>query len=775
MTYGYFDNANKEYVITRPDTPSPWINYLGSGRFSGIISNNAGGLTFDSDPGSFRITRYNFNHLPVDRPGRYLYFKDMESGCTWSPTWQPLRKALDFYETRHGMGYTTISARKNGIESAITYFIPLDAQFEIWSARVKNTGDRPVQLKIFSYVEFSCYIAKYDIEANWSRYFMDARRVDNAIVFNPSDDFIDEERLLSYLATDLPVESHDCQRDAFVGRYRDESDPIAVERGYCSNTDINADFACGSFCCPLQLAPGEEKTFVFTIGNAANLEEIRRQAAQAADPQYVAMQLQALRDYWQDNRECLQVHTPDEAVNTMLNIWHPYQCRTTFNWARGMSYYQRGSGRWGYRDSVQDVLGVVHSVPAEVKEKLKIMMQIQNPDGSCRASYYPGKKTSDGGGRSDDQLWTVFSVCTYLKETGDFAFLQETLPFTDGSTGTVWQHLKAGMEFTRTHVGEHGIPLFLHCDWNDSISKISKEKNKAESAFVFFQAAHAAWELIALFTHLNDAENLAWAKEYYAWCQNTFPVLWDGKWFLRGFTDYGEKFGTDEDEWNKIFLNPQSWAVLSRLPSAAQGNSAFDEVENRLFCDYGVISHAPASTGIDIRKKFFFGEKAGVRENGGIFFHASTWAIIAECLLGRKEQAFSLYHRELPTMRNDNVDLHLIEPYVYASSMIGPAHEKYGTGSESWLSGTAAWMYLAAAQYILGIRPDYAGLCINPQIPDAWDGFTATRKCRGTAVHITVKKGQEKGLFADGTKLEGNIVPYEMLHAKQQVEVVCVY
>lgn len=781
MKYGYYDNENKEYVITRPDTPAPWMNYLGNGQFSSIISNNAGGLIFDRDPGSFRITRYNFNNIPSDRPGRYLYFKDTENGEVWSPTWQPVKAPLDFYETRHGMGYTKIAAKKNDICSEITYFIPQGAQYEVWAVKIKNCSETSKKLKIFSYIEFSSYIAKYDIECDWPRYFFDCRRVGNAIVFNPSADFIEEKRLLSYISTDLPIESYDCERDTFLGRYRDESCPIAVENGFCSNTDINADNACGSFCCTVELKSGEEKQFVFSVGNAENTAEIEEQSRAAADNLLRENQLAELKRFWKTNAECFRADTPDEDMNTMLNIWHPYQCRMTFNWSRFISYYERGLDRgWGFRDSMQDVLGIMHIVPDEAKKRIKTLLSIQYAEGCCRSVYYPGTGESAGGGRSDDQLWSVFSVCTYIKETGDTGFLNEKVPYVDGGEASVWEHLKAGMEFTHRNVGEHNIPLFLRNDWNDSIKKISREKNKAESAFVFFQAAHAAYELIQLFKYLNDTEKLAWAENYYGWCKETAPVLWDGKWFLRGFTDYGEKYGTDSDEFNKIFLNPQSWAVLSRLPSSEQGNSAFDNVEKMLFCDLGVCSHAPASTGIDIKKKWFFGEKAGVRENGGVFFHASTWAIIAETLLNRGEQAYSLYHRELPTVRNDRADQCMVEPYVYASSMIGPAHERYGAGVGSWLSGTASWMYLAATQYILGFRPDYDGVIIDPCVPESWNGFSFKRIYRGIICEVVSPKIPYKGaratnLTVDGESINGTFIPYSMLKGKQTVKIRVYY
>lgn len=781
MNYGFYDNQNREYVITRPDTPAPWMNYLGNGQFSSVISNNAGGLLFDRDPGSFRITRYNFSNVAQDRPGRYLYFKDENTGAVWSPTWQPVQKKLDFYESRHGMGYTKICAEYEGVKSEITYYIPKGAHYELWSARVKNTTDKDISLKVFSYIEFGSYIAKYDIECDWPRYFFNCEPYENAIVFDPSDDFIDEKRRLAYISTDLDIDSYDCSRDVFLGRYRDESNPIAVENGHCSNSKINADNACGSFCCNLKLKAGEEKEFVFSVGNAESLEEIKAQSKAAADKNLRENQLKALKEFWLDNSSRLTANTPDEAMNTMLNIWHPYQCRMTFNWSRFISYYERGLDRgWGFRDSMQDVLGIMHIVPEEAKQRIKTLLSIQFSEGCCKAVYYPGTGESSGGGRSDDQLWSIFSVCTYIKETGDYAFLNETVPYTDKGEATVFEHLKAGMEFTRRTVGEHGVPLFLHCDWNDSIKNISARKKKAETSFVFFQAGHAAYELIKLFEHTSDKEKLDWARDYYDWCKSIYPVLWDGKWFLRGFTDDGEKFGTDEDEYNKIFLNPQSWAVLSRLPSKEQGDSAFENVESRLFCDLGVCSHAPASTGINYEKKWYFGAKAGVRENGGVFFHASTWAIIAETLLKRNEEAYSLYHRELPTVRNDRADQCMVEPYVYSSSMIGPAHERYGAGVGSWLSGTASWMYLAASQYILGFRPDYDGVIIDPCVPFEWDGFSYTRIYRGIKCEVSSPKlpkvgAEAKALVVDGEKINGTFIPLKMLSGKKSVKIEIKY
>lgn len=778
MEYGFYDNKNREYVITRPDTPAPWLNYLGNGGFSGMITNTAGGLIFNKDSGNHRITRYNFNDIPWDRPGRYLYLRDSDTGEYWSPSWQPVMKTLDEYECRHGMGYTTISSLYNGISSSIIYFIPLKENYEIWKVKLNNTSNVAKNLKLFSYIEFSSYVAAYDIESDWKRYFMTGFREGNAVVFDPSDDWIHVDERLSFIGTDLPMESFDCDRDAFIGKYRDESRPIAVENGYCSNSELNADNCCGSLCCPITLAPGEQKEFVFLVGITDDRNKISGIIESATNLEKIEKQLNEVKEYWNSTINRIQVETPDEKMNTMLNCWHPYQCRMTYNWSRFISYYARGLGRgWGYRDSMQDVLGVIHAVPDEVKVRIKTLLGIQYSEGNARAVYFPGTGESSGGGRSDDHIWGIFSVCSYIKETGDYAFLEEKVPYIDGGEATVYEHLVQGLKFTREHIGAHGLPLFLENDWNDSLKF---KEGKAESAFVFFQAAHAAYELKRLFKHLDDKERFAWADEYYDWCKSVYKKLWDGKWFLRGFTDKGEKFGTDDDEFNKIFLNPQSWAVLSRLPSAEEGNSAFENVKKYLFCEMGVTSHAPASSGIDVSKKSFFGLKAGVRENGGIFFHASTWAIIAETILGRNEDAYSLYHRELPTMRNDKVDDCKIEPYVYASSMIAPCHEsdKYGVGS--WLSGTASWMYVAATQYILGFRPDYDGVIIDPCVPAAWDGFKYSRLYRNITCNVSSAKipdvgARAKAVIVDGEKLETNFIPYDLIKDKTEVNIEVVY
>lgn len=787
MKYGYFDVKNKEYVITRPDTPTPWMNYLGSGGFSGLISNNAGGLLFDKDPGNRRLTRYKYNCLPMDRPGRYLYIRDMDSGEYWSATWQPVMKEPEFYECRHGLGYTTIKYRYSGIETEITYYIPKDKDCEIWNAKITNLSGKPRNLKLFSYMEFSYFSANIDVNYEWARYVIKGNYKNNYILFDPGDfhDQINDPeadccpggKMYGIMATNLDVDGFDCYRDKFIGAYRSESNPIVVENGVSLDSEVGADQVCGSLSTSVNLDDKQTKEFIFAVGVTAHKEDAPSLLNDVLNKDNADKYLREIRDSWNDYLSFCQVDTPDEDMTKMLNIWHAYQCKMTFDWSRFISYYERGVVRGlGFRDSMQDVLGVMHALPELAKKRIKTLLGIQMSNGNARSVYFPISKASEGGGRSDDHIWSIFSVCTYIRETGDFNFLYEKAPYADGGEGSVLEHLIKGLEFTKENVGAHGIPKFLNSDWNDSICVIS-DGGKAESVFVFFQAAHAVYELKLLFEHLRDEENLKWANDYYAWMQEKCGVLWDGKWFIRAFTGNGEKFGTDEDELNKIFLNPQSWAVLSRLATKEQGNTAFDEVYKRLFTKYGIISHAPASAGYSPKNKEFFGFDAGIKENGGVFFHANTWAVIAETLLGRNDEAFEIYHASIPSVRNEVSDVTYIEPYVYGSAMLGPQHERFGTGSNSWLTGTASWMYFAATQYILGFRPDYDGIVIDPCIPSVWDGFTMTRKYRGIVCKLNVKKSNSGNtrvnkLTVNGNEIEGNFISYSLIKDSTDVEIV---
>lgn len=765
MNYGYFDDQSREYVITRPDTPSPWLNYLGDGHFSSILSNTGGGLVFDADPSYRRVTRYKFNNLPIDRPGRYLYIRDMESGDYWSPMWQPTLKTLDHYECRHGLGYTVITGGRGGIEATVRYSVPPQARYELWDGILTNKSNAPRTLRLFSYVEWSWFDAERDILCDWPRMIFQCYRHGNKIVFDPVSEQCPSGLMRAYLSTDLPIDGHDCSLAAFIGPYRSETNPIAVEQGVCSNSDIYSDNAVGVLSSTVTLAPGQSLPFRYVLGVTEQVADMDALIDKALDPAVIEAGKVTLAKQWDRYLTVQQVETPDDDMNRMVNLWNAYQAKTTFSWSRFISLYERGVDRgFGFRDSMQDVLGILHADPEAAKARIKLLLSIQNAEGDARTVYYPANSLSKGGGRSDDHLWSVFSVCQYVRETGRKDFLTETVPYVNGGEGSVMEHLERGLLYTRTHLGRHGFPDIRLCDWNDSLTPIN-QRGGAESIFVFFQMAHGAYELMELYRHCGHEDRLPPIREIYDFARVKMTEAWDGNWFLRAFTAEGEPYGTDADEWNKIFLNPQSWAVMSRLPTAEMANKAFDAVMERLHTRWGLITHAPASNGYDLDHKMFFPFAAGSRENGGIFYHANTWAIIALTMLGRAEDAWTCYASTLPPHRNDTADHSLVEPYVYTQTMLGPRHPDFGKCSNSWLTGTASWMYLTATQFILGIRPDYDGLRLEPCVPSAWEGFTATRLCRGRTLRIAFRPAADGcvGITLDSQHLEGDCLPWDVL------------
>lgn len=755
MQYGYFDDKNREYVITNPKLPTPWMNYLGNGGFGGLISATAGGLTFDKDPSNRRITRYKFNNMPIDRPGRYLYIRDEETGDYFSPMWQPVQKEMQFFECRHGLGYTVITGQCMDICSKTEYYVPIGKNYEIWHTSLKNNSDRTRKLKIFSYVEFSYPEAQTDILCHWACMTLTQEFKDNKIIMDSGVDGMAKV----YVATSLPVSGFDCDPREFIGPYRSEGNPIALERGRCFNSLAESDNCIGVLCSEVVLEPNAEIKFVHTLGVADKENQIEEQIAESFDS--VLQQLAEIHKKWDAVLGNFKVKSPCSEMDQMLNCWHQYQCKTTFDWSRFISLYERGVDRgFGFRDSMQDVLGIMYSEPDKAKERIKLLLSIQNKEGDAKAVYYPATGEAKGGGRSDDHLWSILSVCNYIKETGDSDFLNEQIPFYNGGTATVSEHLERAIDFTMDHLGRHGIPDFLHCDWDDSLWFINKNGG-AESTFVFFQLAHGARELIKLYKHLNMNDRLSKMEDVYDYCLSKLDIIWDGKWFIRGFTSDGKKFCTDEDKFNKIHLIPQSWAVLSELADENRANIAMDNVMKYLYTEKGLITHYPASGRNDGEEKMFYAFPAGARENGGIFFHSNTWAITAFAMLGRSEDAFKCYYSSLPNRRNNIADLCLTEPYVYSQTMIAPPHSRKWQCVNSWLTGTASWMFYAATQYILGIRPEYDGLCIDPKIPSEWSGFEVVRNCRGTRCEISVKNNA-KALYVNGDKMSGNTVPWEL-------------
>lgn len=755
MKYGYFDDKHREYVITNPELPTPWMNYLGNGGFGGLISAAAGGLTFDKDPSNRRITRYKFNNMPADRPGRYLYIRDEETGDYFSPMWQPVQREMQFFECRHGLGYTVITGQYMDIRSETKYYVPIGKDYEVWHTVLKNNSDKTRKLKIFSYVEFSYPKAQTDILCHWACMTLTQEFKDNRIIMDSGV----EGMAKVYVASSLPVCGFDCDPRRFIGQYRSESSPAAMETGECFNSFAESDNCIGVLCSEVVLKPYAEISFIHTLGVANEESCIEEQISESFTS--AEQQLDEIHKKWSSVLSNFTVKSPCPEMDQMLNCWHQYQCKTTFDWSRFISLYERGVDRgFGFRDSMQDVLGIMYSEPEKARERMKLLLSIQNKEGDAKAVYYPATKEAKGGGRSDDHLWSILSVCNYIKETGDSDFLNEQIPFYNGGSATVAEHLERAIDFTMNHLGKHGIPDFLHCDWDDSLWFINKNGG-AESTFVFFQLAHGAGELIKLYKHLNMNDRLSKMENVYDYCLSKLDIIWDGKWFIRGFTSDGKKFCTDEDKFNKIHLIPQSWAVLSGLADKNRANTAMDNVMKYLYTQKGLITHYPASGRNDGEEKMFYAFPAGARENGGIFFHSNTWAVIAFAMLGRADDAFKCYCSSLPNRRNDIADLCLTEPYVYSQTMIAPPHSRKWQCVNSWLTGTASWMFYAATEYILGIRPEYDGLCIDPKIPTEWEGFDVTRMCRGTKCEISVKSSGES-LYVNGDKIPGNIVPWNL-------------
>lgn len=778
MNFGYFDHENKEYVITRPDTPSPWINYLGQGGYGAIISNTAGGLSFDGDPQNRRVTRYKYNNLPADRPGKYIYIRDMESEEYWSPTWQPVMKELDFYECRHGMGYTVIKGNYSGIEAQTKYFVPLNKKYEVWRMTLKNSSSRKRSLKLFTYLEFSYNIASEDVICEWPRSKGIAHYENGAIIFDPVQE---GEKMSSFFGTDASVEGYDCRLENFFGGiYRSETNPIALEKGVCSNSECEGDYSIGSICCPVVLAAGEEKEIVFVLGVSDGSENAMKAFKEAINKKTIDDDIVDLNKYWDSYISNFKVKTPDADLNNFVNVWHQYQCKTTFDWSRFISLYERGIDRGiGYRDSMQDVLGVVHTVPKQAKDRMVELLKVQLSAGDAKSVYYPATKLAAGGGRSDDHIWAIFSVCTYLKETGDYSFLDDVVSYYDCGEAPVLKHLEQGIKFTMSKLGRHGIPLMLGSDWNDSISHI-KRTGDVESVFVFFQLGHAVKELMKLYEFLGMKENYSWAKDIYANCKSKLEVVWDGEWFLRAFDGYGDKIGSKENEYAKIFLNTQSWAVLSGLPSKEQSLKAMDSVKKYMVSDYGIELLYPPAPGFDMEKKCFIAFSAGVRENGAVFSHSNPWAMISECLLGRSEYAFDYYLRLLPSKRNDKAEICKVEPYVYCSNILGRANNRHGEGSNSWLTGTASWTFLTASQYIFGVKPDYDGVSVEPNIPPTWENVSVERVVRGVKLKIKIGRRKDfetrvKALLVNGKEVSGSKIPYSLIEKFDEVVIETIY
>ena len=771
--YGYFDEQSGEFVITRPDTPTPWMNYIGEGQYGGIVSNTGGGYSFDRDPKNRRVTRYRYNAIPADQPGRYVYLRDMESGEYWSPTWQPVpQRILERYECRHGPGYTRIASEYHGIRAELLYFVP-PASFspfpgEIWVLKVQNQGDRPRCLRSFSYVEFSYWSAEIDLHnLDWGQHIVRSRVEDGLIrtftYFRPTTTFF---------TSNLEPVGFDTDREAFVGKYRDLSNPLVVVEGKPQNTQAPRGNHIGSLCHELTLKPGEEQSVIYLLGVTDEPEAIPALVEQYRRPVNVTAAFDALQAGWRDYLNKFQVETPDHEMNAMLNVWNQVQCRATLFWSRFVSAYETGLGRgMGTRDSAQDTLATVHNAPQRARATLSMLWKLQFQDGHTWHQVYP--LTGEGGPGlagefpewpqwfCDDHLWLVLATVAYLRETGDFAYLDERLPYQDGGEDTVWGHMLRAIDFTLNHRGPHGLPRLGFSDWDDTMN-LDHGSGKAESVMAAQQFCRVMLDLADLCAALGkgaEAQRFLALKEEMAAIVE--QVAWDGQWYVRAFDDEGQPLGVQRDRYHKINLNTQTWAILGECASRERAELAMRSVHEKLNTPFGIAILWPPYEGSDARVRGTSTYPPGAKENGGIFSHANTWAIIAAARLGWNDRAYEYYRQMLPLTRKDN-DHFKVEPYVYCGNIAGPTHPQFGYGRNAWLSGTASWMFVAATQWILGIRPTFRGLQIAPAIPSHWRGYRAHREFRGVTYHIRVARqgqGNEVALEVDGKPVEGNIVP----------------
>jgi cellobiose phosphorylase len=827
MQYGFFDNAHREYVITRPDTPLPWINYLGCEAYFGLISNTAGGYSFYKDARLRRLTRYRYNNAPLDTGGRHIYLRDDaadDSGDDaasnfWSPSWQPARRELDDYTCRHGMGYTVIGSTYRGIEASTRYFVPLGENLEVWQLTVSNHRAEPAQLSIFSAIEFCLWDAQDDA-TNFQRNFSTGQvEVDAAagVIYHKTE-YRERRDHFAYFACSAPLAGFDTQRDAFLGPYRGWDDPAAVARGASSDSIARGWQPIGSHHVKLALQPGESRQIIFLLGYHENpadakfdppgSQTINKRTVQPIIAKYLdATAADAafadLCAYWERTLGILQVATPDEHTDRMVNIWNAYQCMITFNMSRSASYFESGIGRgMGFRDSNQDLLGFVHMVPARARERILDIASTQLPTGGAYHQYQPLTKRGNdavGGNFNDDPLWLILGVAAYLKETGDWSILAEPVPYDNqpGSETPLYEHLERCIQYTLDRLGPHGLPLIGRADWNDCLNlncfseipgesfqtTTNREGKIAESVFIgglFVLAAQemqriseSANQRISELTPIADSPFahspfVVRPSSFYAEtaAQMEATVLahgWDGAWFRRAYDAFGEPVGSAACDEGQIFIEPQGMCVMAGIGlDDGRAEQALASVAERLATPHGIVLQQPAYSHYYLNLGEISTYPAGYKENAGIFCHTNPWIMIAEAMAGHGNRALDYYLRINPSAREAISDVHRCEPYVYSQMIAGRDAPTHGEAKNSWLSGTAAWNYVAISQWILGIRPDYDGLRIAPVVSDSWSGFTATRVFRGVTYRITVRRagpGNSVALRVDGQAVSGNMIP----------------
>jgi len=818
MRFGFFDDQSREYVITRPDTPLPWINYLGTDTFFGLISNTAGGYSFYKDARLRRLTRYRYNNAPLDMGGRYIYLRDVDTGKVWSPSWMPVRERLDSYECRHGMGYTIIRSKKDGISTDTRYFVPLNSELEVWDFTLANERSVDARLDLFSAVEFALWDA-HDDSTNFQRNFntgeVEAPNLDRAsgdgdvlrgTIFHKTE-YRERRNHFAWFACSEPLTGFDTQRDAFLGPNRGWDEPLAVEMGKSGNSIAHGWQPIGSHHLKLHLKPGETKRVIFLLGyhenpadekfdpadsNTINKKYVLPIIREFLSPARVDAAFEGLKTYWKELLSKFSVRTPDEDTNRMVNIWNAYQCMITFNMSRSASYFESGIGRgMGFRDSTQDLMGFVHIVPERARERLLDLAATQLSNGGAFHQYQPLTKRGNndvGSGFNDDPHWLVLATAAYVKETGDLSILDELVPYENqpGTEMPLFDHLQRAVQYTLDRLGPHQLPLIGRADWNDCLNlncfsdtpgqsfqtTTNQDGNTAESVMIaglFLLSCQEMTQLASLFASspvfasfdVHTPEFFTEKAEEME--QAVWQAGWDGEWFRRAYDAFGEPLGSHLNDEGQIFIEPQGLCVMAGLGvEDGKARQALDAVRERLATPHGIVVLNPAYSRYQLRLGEISSYPPGYKENASVFCHSNPWIIIAETVIGRGDRAFDYYKRINPSVREAISEVHRCEPYVYAQTIAGKDAPTHGEAKNSWLTGTASWNYVAITQYILGIKPTYRGLSVKPVIPGDWAGFEAKRVFRGVVYNIKVEKHSKRGTTSfsvDGQMIEGCIIP----------------
>lgn len=809
MKYGYFDDKNKEYVITTPQTPYPWINYLGNKDFFSIISNTSGGYSFFKDARLRRLTRYRYNNLPPDTGGKYFYIND--NGTIWSPGWKPVMNPLDHYECRHGLGYTRITGAKNNLRTEVLSFVPLNFNGEVQMITLRNTDKKNKSFSLFSFVEWCLWNALDDM-TNFQRNFSTGEiEIDGSAIYHKTE-YRERRNHFAFYWVSEKISGFETDRDTFTGLYNNYSNPDGVINNKLQNSEAHGWSPVASHHLEINLKPGEEKQLVFILGytennpdekwespGIINKERSREMIKKMGSVHDVNKALKELNQWWEDLLSNYTIESHDNNLNRMVNIWNQYQCVVTYHMSRSASLFESGIGRGiGFRDSNQDLVGYIHMMPDEARQRIIDLASTQLSDGGAYHQYQPLTKKGNadiGGNFNDDPLWLIFGTVNYIKETGDLGILDISVPFDNNpdDTATLFEHLKRSFYHVVNNPGEHCLPLIGRADWNDCLNlncfstnpdesfqtTENKEGGRAESVMIAGMFVLYGNEYCTLCKLIDKHKE---AEEAEIHIQKMIKAVdkygWDGEWFVRAYDHFGRKIGSRENKEGKIFIESQGYCVMAGIGKAdGRARTALDSVKKYLDCKYGIVLNNPAFSEYLVHMGEITSYPPGYKENAGIFCHNNPWIMIAETILGNGDQAFEYYRKICPSYLEDISDLHKTEPYVYSQMIAGKDAYRPGEAKNSWLTGTAAWNFYAISQYILGIRPHYDGLIIDPCIPRGWDNLKLIRKFRNKTFHIQIQNPSEvshgiKEITLNGQKIKGNTVPLNLAKEINEVGVI---